>query len=110
MNRLAFSALLLAAVFLARPAQAEQVVSLGFLGGIPLTDAVNTPTQANAALQYLENTKRYEFGASVNLNLPAGFGAEFDVLHKSFEYQQATAAATQSSSVWEFPLLAKFRI
>lgn len=110
MNRVAISALLLMAFMTARPARAEQLISLGFLGGIPLTDAVNTPTQANSALQYLQSTKRYEFGASVSLNLPAGFGAEFDVLHKSFDFRQATAAATESSSIWEFPLLAKYRI
>lgn len=93
------------------PAQAQsQLISVGFLGGIPLTDFVNTPTQADSALQYFENTHRYVLGASVELHLPAGFGVELDVLHESYDFHQSTAGASISPSLWQFPIMAKYRI
>lgn len=88
----------------------DQIVSVGVKAGVPLTDALSTPLQPSAALQYLQNTHRLVLGASVELHLPARFGIELDILHKSFDYRISAANAGQSPGQWEFPLLAKFRI
>ena len=110
MHVLASALLVLGAGFLAAPA-AAQFVSIGVKGGIPLTDALDTPLQAAAAaLQYIENTHRLVLGASVELHLGQQFGIELDVLHKSFDYRLSTANAGQSPGQWEFPITGKFRI
>ena len=86
-----------------------QILSIGLKGGVPLNDALNTPLQPSAALTYIENTHRLVLGPSVEVRL-GQFGIELDALHKSFDYRLSSANAGQSPGVWEFPLLAKFRI
>ena len=90
--------------------QAQELISIGFKGGIPLTDALNTPNQPSTVLQNAASTHRYVLGASVELHLPARFSIEVDALRSSFEYQLATASVPQNPSQWQFPILAKFRI
>ena len=90
--------------------QAQQLVSIGFKGGIPLTDFLSTPNQPSALLQNATSTRRYVLGVSGELHLPARFSIEVDALRSSFEYQLATSSVSQSPSQWQFPVLAKFRI
>ena len=98
-------------IFISIPANAQdQLVSIGFKGGIPFTDALSTPAQPGTILQYAQSTNRYVLGASVELHLPARFSVELDVLHSSFAYQNATNSVTQNPASWQFPLMAKYRI
>ena len=100
-----------AALFSSVPATAQgQLVSIGFKGGIPFTDALSTPTQPGTILQYAQSTNRYVLGASVELHLPVGFSIELDALHSSFQYQNATNSVSQNPGSWQFPLMAKYRI
>ena len=103
--------LVLSIAFLALAAPAwAQPIAVGIKGGVPLNDALNTPLQPSAALQYTENTHRWVLGPSVELNLPAGFGVELDALYRSYDYQLVATTIGQSPGQWEFPLLAKYRI
>lgn len=50
-------------------------------------------------------TSRYILGPEAELRLPFGFGVEFDILYRRFQYAAGSASASPGS--WEFPLLAK---
>jgi opacity protein-like surface antigen len=85
-------------------------VSVGVKGGVPLTDAFSTVSDATRG--YFSTTRRYIVGPSVELNLPAGFGVEFDALYTRLNFSQnllAAAVATTTSNSWEFPLLLKYK-
>ncbi len=66
-----------------------------------MTDAINATSNIQGAVTAA--TSRYTLGPEADLHLPFGFGVEFDILYRHFNY-----AAGQSSagvSAWDFPLL-----
>jgi hypothetical protein len=86
-----------------------QLVSVGALGGVRLTDG----------FEYFQDASRiYDVGGSVEFRLPAGFAVEADALYQRmgeaysfFEANGALSSAFSSrerANVWEFPLLGKY--
>lgn len=95
----------------------SQPFSAGLKAGIPLTDFVNTVSGVTST-----TTNRYLVGPEVELRLPFGFGVEFDVLYRHFDYTDivgyvipvsrvapAAGTTTGHSGDWEFPLVAKYK-
>src|SRR5882762_6598775 len=95
---------------LAGSAFAQLPVSVGIKGGVPLTEAFDTVSDATRG--YVSTTRRYIVGPSVELNLPAGFGVEFDALYTRLNFSQnivATAITATTANSWEFPLVLKYK-
>lgn len=85
--------------------------SIGVKGGVPINDFVNGTNTASGVLH--NTTNRYIVGPEVELNLPWGFGVEFDAMYRHYNFQgfgvSGSASTTTSTGAWEFPLLAKWR-
>jgi hypothetical protein len=86
-------------------------LSFGLKAGLPLSDAVSAVS--SQSFSFTSQPKKYLWGGSAELKLPAGFGVEFDALYRRVDYSGASPspAATQSvtASAWEFPLLLKYK-
>lgn len=88
----------------------SQPFSIGVKGGIPINDFVNGTNTASGVLS--STTNRYIVGPEVELNLPWGFGAEFDAMYRHYNFQGFGVSGSTdkvSTGAWEFPLLAKWR-
>lgn len=89
-----------------------QPVSIGVMGGVPITDAFETAQGNNSA--YFTYTHRYVVGPTVQFHLPARFSLEVDALyrHLGFDYQATSPSTftTTRANSWEFPVLIKFEI
>jgi opacity protein-like surface antigen len=99
-------------ILCATAAFAAQPFSIGVKGGIPINDFVNGTNTASGVLHSTVN--RYIVGPELELNLPWGFGVEFDAMYRHYNFQgfgvSGTATTTTSTGAWEFPLLAKWRV
>jgi hypothetical protein len=86
-----------------------QSISVGVLGGVPFTDAVNTVNNSSYSTVY--KSTNFIVGPSLQVNLPASLRLEFDALYRPVKYQATTVAATNSisASQWQFPLLMQYR-
>ena len=83
----------------------SQNISVGLRGGVPLNDTLTVVQD-----RFKNIPKRYVFGPTIEVRLPANLGFVFDVLYQKLEYQQlGTAAASRSGSQWEFPLMLRKR-
>jgi hypothetical protein len=89
----------------------SQPFSFGVKGGVPINDFVNGTNTASGVIS--STTNRYIVGPELELNLPWGFGAEFDAMYRHYNFQgfpvNGVATATTSTGAWEFPLVAKWR-
>lgn len=89
----------------------SQPFTAGLKAGVPLTDFVNTVSGVTST-----TTNRYLVGPEVELRLPFGFGVEFDVLYRHFDYTNVVASKAISGTIighsgdWEFPLVAKYKL
>jgi opacity protein-like surface antigen len=89
----------------------SQPFSIGVKGGVPINDFVNGTSTAGNVLT--TTTNRYIVGPEIELNLPKGFGIEFDALYRHYNFQGAGVSGTTTAintGAWEFPLLAKYRL
>jgi len=90
-------------------ALAQSPFGFGLKAGIPLSDALATPS--GGTVNYLQSTHRYTIGPYAEFRLPSGFSVELDALYRSYSYGQPPGDFFQPRSVsagaWEFPLLAK---
>ena len=92
------------------PLAFSQPFSAGIKVGLPLTDFLNTVNGITST-----TTNRYIVGPQVELRLPAGFGVEFDVLYRHFDYTDIVGSGVNAvtsfghSGDWEFPLVAKYK-
>lgn len=79
----------------------------GVKGGVPFNDGVKALGTLNSEFS------RWTLGGSVELDLPAGLGAELDLLYRRTGYSQTDAATPASRDTkgnsWEFPLLLKYK-
>lgn len=86
--------------------------SFGVTGGVPINDFVNGTSTAGNVLS--STTDRYIVGPELELNLPAGFGIEFDALYRHYNFQGSGfvsgTTTTTNTGAWEFPLVAKWRV
>ncbi|MGH9613224.1 MAG: hypothetical protein ACRD4P_09120 [Bryobacteraceae bacterium] len=87
-----------------------QPIGFGIKAGIPLTD----PVQVQNAGQQV-NTHRWIVGPTVEVRLPFHFAVEADALYRTFDYhtelsQVLPASIKASTSLWEVPLLVKYRL
>jgi hypothetical protein len=84
-----------------------QSVSIGVRGGARVT--------ADLSGDALSESKRYLAGPMVELSLPFGLGAEVDALYSREGYRASssnfagTFDARERASVWQFPMVAKYR-
>lgn len=91
-----------------------QSVSLGFKGGVPLTEQFNIGQGPNA--YYNSADRRYLVGPTAQLNMGGHFALEIDAIFKRLGYEFATPNANSSGALsrstvanqWEFPLLLKY--
>lgn len=87
-----------------------QPFSAGLKVGLPLTDFLNTVNGVTTT-----STDRFIIGPTVELRLPAGFGVEFDILYRHFDYTNLVVSGVNAitsaghAGAWEFPLVAKYR-
>ncbi len=100
-----FLALVLAAVSSA----SAQLVSVGALGGVRLTDGFD----------YSDDSRIYDVGGSIEFRLPAGFALEADALYQRVGYSYGSISVNNNvitagntfqerANLWEFPLLGKY--
>ena len=88
-----------------------QGVHVGIKGGVPLTDAFDTLSDASRG--YFSKTRRYIVGPSFEVGLPAGFGIELDMLYTRLQFNSIqsnpgpVSTSDTSASSFEFPLLLK---
>jgi hypothetical protein len=96
-------------LFLALPLLG-QAVSVGVIGGIPITEAVKI-VDTNQNFNF-ENQRRFVVGPTVQINLPARFGIEIDGLYRSvgYDFDNPTFRIRTRANSWEIPLMAKFEI
>jgi opacity protein-like surface antigen len=99
-----------------------QPISIGVKGGLPITDALETVQGFNSPFSstYVANNHRYLVGGTVQLNLPARFSIEVDVLYRRLGYQQSTltpvpliapsTTVSTTANSWEFPVLGKLAL
>lgn len=88
-----------------------QDVSFGVKGGW-----VGPEAYSGIGQRFSDESKQYTFGPSVEVQLPWGLAAEFDVLYRriGFDRMQFDGGGStlfndrQRSNNWEFPLLAKY--
>jgi opacity protein-like surface antigen len=90
-----------------------QLFSYGVKAGVPLNNFLDDAQSQQFAFN--ATTNRYIVGPTAELHLPFGFGIEFDILYRHFDYNGSGTLAgvgtnsSTTSSAWEFPLLAKYR-
>src|SRR5438105_4608052 len=106
MNRLAkISAFLMTAGNLALFGQS---LSIGVKGGVRATDDFQYAATSES--------KRYVVGPTVEVALPLGFAIELEALYRRQGYRTGNSTPLYSSSIreadnlWEFPVLARYRI
>jgi hypothetical protein len=98
----------LAAITAAAQIASGQTVSVGALGGVPVTDTTG----------YSDQSRPYIVGGSVEVQLPAGFALEADALYRrvgNTTFSGITSGTVSELSInrergnsWEFPLLGKY--
>lgn len=108
----------------ASSAFAQLPISLGLKGGVGLTDAFQSTTNAQTQIsagtslvpaststRFYSDARDYIIGPFVELRLPFGLGAEADALYRPLSFATQTGTVTTSTrySTWEFPILAKYR-
>ena len=114
MNKLCAAAVLMVASV---PSFAGEHFAIGARVGIPLTDAFEAVKSDEFSFE--SATKRFTIGPSAELFLPFGLGVEADVLYRKTDMEITRLEAggegggpltlSQSTGVWEIPLLAKYR-
>ncbi len=96
-------------VLAAASSASAQLVSVGALGGVRLTDGFS----------YSDQSRIYDVGGSIEFRLPAGFAVEADALYQRVGYSYglisinngaftAGDAFRERANLWEFPLLGKY--
>jgi hypothetical protein len=96
---------LLLCLLLAAPLSAQ--FHLGFKGGVPFNDAVKATSPFNSEFS------RWTLGGVAELDLPLGFGVEFDLLYRRTGFSADTTEPVPGpdniGNSWEFPLLLKYK-
>jgi hypothetical protein len=105
------------------PAFAQQLISVGVKGGVPITawyaDTSYPPVESEFFLfpiRSYNSSKNYVIGAEVELNLPLHLSVEADGLYRplslTYDYPPTLlgfASNRVNTDSWEFPILLKYR-
>ena len=89
-------------------AQFAKSLSLGVKSGVRAMDDFQYPATSES--------RRYVVGPAATIGLPLGFAVEFDALYRRQGYSAAGgntfsySSIREADNVWEFPLLARYRI
>ena len=96
--------LVLFAILLGAPLSA-QFLHWGVKGGIPLNDALD------ASVAYKSNFHHWTLGPVVEVDLPAGFGLEADLLYRRMGYSVVglNGDTAHNSNAFTIPVLAKYK-
>lgn len=106
-------------LFFASSAFALGPFSLGVKGGVATTEAFSDTTQSGPGItqRTFSDSKDYIVGPMVELRLPFGIGAEVDALYRPLHLTTqinnsltGTFSTSSTTSSWEFPILAKYRV
>ena len=102
---------LLLLVFLSTLIQAQHL-GIGVKGGAVFTDTFTNIPVSNVRT---DESKRYTVGPMVELELPKGFGMEFDALYRRIGFTDVSNVAGPSvvrerDHSWEFPILGKYTL
>src|SRR5579862_2013947 len=84
---------------------AAQPIGGGLKLGGAFTDAFSV-TSFNP-LSYVGGAHRFVVGPYLDVRLPGHFGAEFDILYRSFDFGSSQGGV--SAGLWEFPVMAKYK-
>lgn len=104
--------LILLGAFCAVSASAQHL-SVGVIGGAPLTDAVSSYNQND--LSFIPKSANFTIGPSLQINLPLNLRFEFDALYRPYSFSATTATLlstgtyTASATQWSFPFLLQYR-
>ena len=82
-----------------------QSLSVGFIGGVPFSDAIKTTTIAG--LSALPTSSNFVLGPSVQINLPKNFRIEADALYRPLGF--SLGILTAAGHEFRFPLLLQYR-
>lgn len=80
-------------------------IDLGVRGGLPFGDAFE---RLEARDFQVKGANRFVLGPTLELRLPLGFGASFDVLYRRYSFE--TSQGSQGAAQWEFPLMMRYRL
>jgi hypothetical protein len=106
-------------VLLTGMAASAQHLSVGIIGGVPLTDGFSdfTTHGIDTITHTFSNSKEYIVGAMLDVRLPANFGIEVDALYRPLSLTtnfqvvpSVTTLASNAFGTWEIPVLAKYRL
>ena len=93
-------------------ATVAQPISVGVIGGVPMTDAFQTFRGVSAS--YATHTNRYVVGPTLQFNFPARISLEVDGMYRRLGYQYDQTGPVLSTRTvansWEFPALLKLAI
>src|ERR1022692_4535605 len=95
-------------VLLSAATACAQAISVGAIGGVPFTDAVNTVQTGTYSTVY--KSTNFVAGPSLRINLPASLRIEVDALYRPISFQQNAPGfvSSVSASQWRFPLLLQY--
>jgi Outer membrane protein beta-barrel domain len=90
-------------------AACAQSISVGAIGGVPFTDAVDEVQHSTYSTVY--KSTNFVVGPSLQVNLPASLRFEVDALYRPVKFQLnlLNVANSISSSQWQFPFLIQYR-
>jgi hypothetical protein len=95
----------LAAGALTCPVTFAQLIAIGAVGGVRLTDDLMGEAATSVS-------QRYVFGPQLDIGLPFGLGIEVDALYRRLGYQLDSflgSTPEEHANSWEFPMLIKYR-
>jgi len=85
-----------------------QAISVGILGGVPLTNVESTTTISG--ISYLPKSPHFTVGPTFQLNLPFHLRLEFDALARPASFRVSSLLSNTSATEWRFPLIAQYRL
>jgi hypothetical protein len=97
-----------------------QSITAGLTGGIPVTDTFDSEYQCAPPFctTFAPETVRYTIGGALDFRLIGPFRGEVDALYQPFSFDIsgfndvnfATSYSSTKGSLWQFPVLAKYRV
>jgi hypothetical protein len=97
---------ILGLVVLVASAASAQSLSVGVLGGVPFSDAVDITKAGTFGSAY--KSTNFIVGPAVQINLPASLRFEVDALYRPVSFNIGTVDV--SANQWQFPFLLQYRV